>query len=334
MNYRLHCLLAAGALLLSTLPAAGDQDFPLVLDTHLVPLASSSPDDTVTGRLRSLGMLEVPSIKIHGIRLSQLSGLAWDDDEGILYALSDKGYLFHLKPEIKDGRLIGLSVLNVVTLTEPKNGKPFKYGQADTEGLDILHGRNGRKGDAELLISFERMPRIVRYRPDGKAIEELPLPTPLTDRAAYQSPNQMLESVCVDPTLGVLTAPERPLREEPEGMTRIFSLSGKNWRYPQGRYFGITAMECLGDGRVLVLERDWGVMHNLVTLSLVRLPATPSNEPLAVTNVVTLDASKGHQIDNFEGLTRHKGNRFFMVSDDNDLFVQRTLLLYFELTEL
>lgn len=34
-----------------------------------------------------------------------------------------------------------------------------------------------------------------------------------------------------------------------------------------------------------------------------------------------------------KGPTRYKGNRFFVVSDNNDLFVQRTLLLYFELVE-
>ena len=53
----------------------------------------------------------------------------------------------------------------------------------------------------------------------------------------------------------------------------------------------------------------------------------------AVETVALLDTAQGYQIDNFEGLTRHKGNRFFMVSDNNDLFVQRTLLLYFELAE-
>jgi hypothetical protein len=29
-------------------------------------------------------------------------------------------------------------------------------GVPDSEGMDILNGHNGRKGDAELIISFER----------------------------------------------------------------------------------------------------------------------------------------------------------------------------------
>jgi hypothetical protein len=49
--------------------------------------------------------------------------------------------------------------------------------------------------------------------------------------------------------------------------------------------------------------------------------------------VTTLDSDQDLHIDNFEGLARHRGNRFFMVSDDNGVFIQRTLLLYFELVE-
>ena len=35
-------------------------------------------------------------------------------------------------------------------------------------------------------------------------------------------------------------------------------------------------------------------------------------------------------MDNYEGLTRHTGNRYFMISDDNESFMQQTLLVYFE----
>jgi hypothetical protein len=36
-------------------------------------------------------------------------------------------------------------------------------------------------------------------------------------------------------------------------------------------------------------------------------------------------------VDNFEGLSRHQGAKFFMVSDDNFNALQKTLLVYFEL---
>lgn len=316
--------------LLITAASAVAQVPPADVGAVAVQLSESLPNGSQIDRVRLRGMLALPTMSVGTSRMSQLSGLAWDDDDGVLYALSDKGHLFHLKPEFKDDTLVNVSVLKGFALTDPKTGKPLQRG--DTEGMDVVLGRNGRSGDAELLISFERSPRIVRYRPDGKAIGELALPTALADPKSYVAANRMLESVCNEPTLGVLTTPEEPLTEESENMTRIFSLSGKSWRYPLAPGFGITALECLGDRRVLVLERIFGVMRRTVSLKLVQLPETPGG-PLAPQAIATFDAGAGHRVDNFEGLARHRGNRFFVVSDDNDLFLQRTLLLYFELLE-
>lgn len=326
--------LCAGILLLAAIPAHSTEDLPRVIKAWPTALSESPSNDGVIGKLRPRGMLQLPSFKIGMLRFSQLSGLAWDDDDQILYVISDKGYLFQLKPAFENETLVGVTLLNAVLLQD-LNGKPLKGRRADSEGLDILRGRNGIKGDAELLISFERVPRIVRYATDGKARGELPLPVTLT-ADAFRSGNEMLEAVCADPALGVLTAAERPLQDEPTGLTRLFSLSGKNWRYPMPGNASIAAMECLGDSRLLIVERDFGHIfgRNTVSLKLATLPASPSpTEPVAITEIVTLDLAAGHQIDNFEGITRHKGKRFFMVSDDNDLFVQRTLLLYFEIVE-
>lgn len=307
---------------------------PAPLQTRRVDVAESLPTGAALGRIRLRGMLELPSEKFGNLRLSQLSALAWDDDDEILYALSDKGRLFHLQPKFVDDTLTEVTLLNAFVLTDHKGNKPLRSWLADTEGMDIVNGRNGRKGDAELLISFEHTPRIIRYRPDGKAIEALKLPAVLADADKYERPNKMLEAVCVDAKLGILTTPEVPFEDDAPGTTRIFNLNGKSWRYPLAGEFHITAMECLGNGQLLVLERDFGMLRNASALRLVTLPATPTSAPLVPITVAVLNASDGHQTDNFEGLTRHRGNRFFMVSDDNDLFVQRTLLLYFELLPL
>jgi hypothetical protein len=314
-------------------PASADTR-PTRLGTRPVALAENLPNGDRVGRLRILGMLELPNFKIDGRRFSQLSGLAWDDDDGILYALSDKGMLFHLRPVIENEKLVGVDLLKAVPLLEPNSDKPLTGRRADSEGLDILNGRNGRPGDAELVISFERFPRIVRYHPDGHAVSEYLLPAPLHDGKAYRNPNLMLESVCVDDTLGILTAPEAPLKNERPGYTRLFSLTGQSWFYPLTEPNRISSLECLGQRRVLVLERDFGrpFRHITVSLKLTTLPPMPSaTEVLTTETVVTLDDNDGFQIDNFEGLARHRENRFFAVSDDNDLFIQRTLLLYFEI---
>lgn len=332
-HFRKTALVALAFLALS----AGRSAYALgEMETRPVALSENIKVGDRTVHIRFLGMLQLPNPTVDGMRFSQLSGLAWDDDDGILYAISDKGFLFHLQPVFENGVLTGLKLLKALHLREAGSNKPLRETRADSEGLDILKGRNGRKGDAELIVSFERFPRIVRYRPDGYAIEESPLPAPLNDARMYQDSNKMLESVCADSKLGILTVPEAPLKGERQGVTRIFNLDGRSWIYPIPEGNRISALECLGNNRVLVLESNFmGVLGRLkVFLKLATLsPDGSPTEPVPVETVMALDNTKGNQIDNFEGLTRHRGNRFFIISDDNDLFIQRSLLMYFELLD-
>ncbi len=324
------------AIAILAMPAGGYADTPTELETRPVALSENIKVGDRIGRIRFLGMLQLPNPTVDGMRFSQLSGLVWDDDDGILYTISDKGFLFHLQPLFENGMLTGLKLLKAYHLREAGSNKPLKGTRADSEGMDILNGRNGHKGDAELIVSFERFPRIVRYRPDGYAISEYPLPAPLNDAKMYQDSNKMLESVCADSKLGILTAPEAPLKGERRGYTHIFSLDGRSWIYPIPAGNRISALECLGNNRVLVLESNFtGLLGRLeVFLKLATLsPNASATEPVPVETVVTLDNGKKYQIDNFEGLARHRGNRFFIISDDNDLFIQRSLLMYFELLD-
>jgi len=36
-------------------------------------------------------------------------------------------------------------------------------------------------------------------------------------------------------------------------------------------------------------------------------------------------------MENFEGVTQHKNNRFFMISDDNKHMLLQSIVVYFEL---
>jgi hypothetical protein len=332
MDVFLRYLLLA---LLVAAPAAGraQDSFPS-LETKAVDLCEPPSACDRIGKLRLLGMLQLPSRTVSGVRLSGLSGLAWDEDDNLLYALTDHGVLFHLRPVFRNGQLADVALLHVAPLIDPRTRRPVRWKRSDAEGLDILNGRNGKKGDAELLVSFEREPRIVRYRPDGMHIADAPLPAALRDIQRYRGGNTMLESVCLHPREGILTAPEKPLDHTTDA-ARLYRMDGSSWRFPASRG-GIVALECLPDGDVLVMERDYSTLslHWVTTLRRLHLPAgTPADSLLAAETLTTLDSHQGLRIDNFEGLTRHHGNRFFIVSDDNDVFIQRTLLLYFELLD-
>jgi len=322
-------------MVLALAPLVGGADEYIALNAKPVPLADHVPIGARVGRVRFLGMLAVPRATIHGIRFSQLSDLAWDEDDQVLYALSDKGALFHLRPVFSDGVLVDVRLLRAVPLRELDAGEPLKRKRTDAEGLAILRGHNGRPNDAELIVSFERVPRILRYRPDGRAIAEYRLPAPLRDPDAYQDANLMLEAVCFDPGFGVLTVPQAPLRNETRGMNRIYSLTGKSWLYPVDNDNRVVGLSCRGNGEMLILERDYGPLfwRSLVALKRVSLSEANAGTALAAETLVTLDSRQGFQIDNFEGIAHHRDNRFFLVSDDNDLFIQRTLLMYLELLD-
>src|SRR5438105_6439054 len=84
---------------------------PFPLRSWPVSLSESLSDGAAIGRLRPRGMLQLTPVKIGGLRFSQLSGLAWDDDDEILYAISDKGFLFHLRPVIENDTLVRVTLL-------------------------------------------------------------------------------------------------------------------------------------------------------------------------------------------------------------------------------
>jgi len=301
------------------------------LHARPVELCEPSKECKPVSGLRILGALELSAPEIGGRKFSQLSDLAWDDDDGVLYAVSDRGFLFGLRPIFRQQHLSDVRLVSTAPLIDPKTRKPVRYRRSDAEGLDILNGRNGQPGDAELLVSFEGEPRLARHRPDGSVVAEEPLKAPLNDLGQYRY-NRMLEGVCVHPREGILTAPEDPLLAD-HGTTRLYSRDGRSWILPHA-VGGIVALECLPDGDVLVLERDFTTLtlRFVITLRRVHLPAgTAPGATLQAETLAVLDSADGWSIDNFEGLTRHRGNRFFMVSDNNDVFLQRTLLVYFEL---
>lgn len=288
------------------------------------------------GKIRILGLLQLPSFSVNNLRFAEFSDLAWDDDNKILYAQSDQGGLFWLQPVFTNSYLTDVKLIKALPLREPGDGRAVRWTRTDAEGMDVINGRNGRKNDSELVISFEREQRILRYRTDGTAISQYTLPAPLDNVKNFSGANKSLEAVCVHPDHGVLTVPEQPLRGERPGYTRIFDLQGRSWYYPVTKNSGIVAMQCNTGGDILVVERDYLsiMVHTIVSLKKIHLPAgLADGATLPAETLVRLDDKNGLRLDNFEGLTRHRGNRYFMISDNNDNFLQRTLLLYFEIVD-
>jgi hypothetical protein len=317
-------------LLVVAAPAHGD-----------APVAVGKPfsisDDYPVGstfmQIRLRGLMRLAPVTFDGIAVHELSGLAWDADEGLLYALSDDGFVVHLEPAVAGGTLTAVRLVGAYPLRHP-DGRPVADELRDSEGLTARHTRNGVRGDAELLVSYEVHPRIVRYTATGTPLGELALPPPLDRRDAYTGSNNELEAMAELPDVGLVTAPERPLQAGDQSTIPIYALDGTVWHYPpvDVRYSALVGLEATPDGELLVLERRYASIFRPVIFSLRRMRLPAGGGPVAdLADVVRFDTSRGWAIDNFESVAWHEDANYFMVSDDNDSLIQKTLLLYFEI---
>jgi len=307
--------------------------------SHPVRFSDQYQEGDTYMKIRLWGTIALANHQINGLKLTELSGLAWDEDEKLLYVLSDKGYVFHLRPFISNHTLTHIQPIAAYLLRNQKNRR---LKSRDSEGLILLKGNNGVRHDSELLISFEKQPRIARFTPQGKWLGNYHLPKHLQQVENYYSGNKALEAVTVHPRFSIITAPEWPLKNE----NTVYSLQGQHkhtlyaldrnqqWTFPAypAPKSAIVALETLDDGSILVLERAFTSVKQPLIISIRRL-WLGENGKIESMLIVKWDNSQGWFIDNFEGLTHHRAAYFFMVSDDNDSDSQRTLLSYWELLE-
>ncbi|HAI69612.1 MAG TPA: hypothetical protein DCM38_09280 [Gammaproteobacteria bacterium] len=291
--------------------------------------------------IRLWGTVELPPNEINGLKMGQLSGLAWDEDEKLLYALSDRGIIFHLRPLIKNNTLTSVRVISAYLLKNTQ-GKTLRW--RDAEGIVILKGHNGIMGDSQLLIMLEIGPRLALFTPEGKPLDNYTLPKTLQTGKNYAGSNKILESVTVHPTFGIITAPEWPLKEankpyslKGEHKITLYTLNQRQWILPAfpAKNSGVVALETLEDGSILILERAFYSIYTPLIISLRRVWLSSCQSKTGLHSeseqVAIFDNTQGWHIDNFEGLTHHQGRYFFIVSDNNHSRWQRTLLSYFEI---
>jgi hypothetical protein len=262
------------------------------------------------------------------IPLIELSGLAWDEQRKILYAVSDRGYLYHLKITLHNGKLTQVTVQHAYQLRN-KKGKALKGKYGDAEGLTLKHNQKGRV--IELIISFEGKVRIARFNRQGQQLGRIKLPKKLSQKKYYRGNNKGLESVTLHPKYGVISAAELPLRNAPANYQTLYSNKGKVWHFRQSaqKSSSVTGLETMPDGNILVLERAYSGFFSPIIIRLRKVNLSQCNKQrhCKVDDIAVFNSMDGWRIDNFEGLTHYKDNQYFMVSDDNDNPIQNTVLV-------
>jgi len=154
------------------------------LDFEVIDTTNEDGTPLSIGKIKILSVFRLFTTSKNNQDLVELSGLAWSEDENILYAISDHGALFHFNPEIDNKGLKNIQLIAAHPLLS-KAGEDLGYPWSDSEGLHLKNGNNGRKGDDELLVSFELKPRLQWHHPDGKFIKKEALPEWLEDKSNY-----------------------------------------------------------------------------------------------------------------------------------------------------
>lgn len=267
-----------------------------------------------------------PTAKSGEIHITELSGLAWDADERLLYVISDAGHVFHMRLKLDGDEIVAIEPVYAADLSDSASGggKPGKGFNA--EGLAVKNAANGKLGDTELIISLEgKPPRIMRFSPAGHALGTLPVPSPADDISHYRKKGRGLESVAVHPKYGLITAPESPLREQPDDRHTLYSDS-RQWSFARhsadSRLKGI---EVLPDGTLVVLERNKGDSKQSRVASLRLLDLTTCAQGDACNADLLTELPAGP--DNFEGMTLIDPKHILLVSDNSGQVTQDTVFV-------
>jgi len=273
---------------------------------------------------------ELSNITINGSKVSELSDLAWDRDEKLLYALSDNGQLLSFKPVFSNNRLEDLLMVNGISLHDDK-GKKLRWKNSDSEGLTLMNSNNNIQGDTQYVVSFERLPRVIQYNQEGFIEKQIEIPEKLRDISNYRSENKSLESILFHEKLGLIIGTEYSLKGKDKTQLGFYTLDGNFWSFPAHfRDGALTALTTAKGDDLLALERVYGRFFSGLKVAIHHLRI---NEDHIEDKVIALFLpAEGFFNDNFEGLERHKDDFYFMISDDNNHPTKRNVLIYFKYT--
>ena len=289
------------------------------------------PPHTKLQHIKILDQVELQYRVIDSEKFSEISDIAYLPSKEKLFMISDEGILFVFHAKFGE-KIEALTPIEAAKLTK-KGGKPFKKWRKDSEGLTL-------DGKGRLLVSFEGKAKIGWFHKNsdkiGQRIKKYKIPALLRNKKNYRSKNKSLEALAWHPKYGVLTVTEWPLKRDHKKKQTVYALNGKKWHFkaePEPRS-AVSAIEVMDDGNLLVLERSYTGLMDPFVVTLKKVYLNRCNKGWCHTEILAkMDSHQGWDVDNFEGLARVGKNRYVMVSDDNDNFFQRTLLIYFEVLQ-
>jgi hypothetical protein len=270
--------------------------------------------------------LILSATEVDGLKISELSGLAYDADDGALYAVSDKSRLFRFALDVTGDRFARLEPVSGATLTDAA-GQPMREAGFNPEGLEARDAANGTTGDTRLILLSEEGPRAAEFSANGQWRADLPLPPSVTDPTALRSDTDGVEAITRHPVHGLITAPQEPLLGSERTLHTLYATDGRAFSYTSDDIgkSGIKGLTTLADGRILVLERTRSADRLTLTpyLRLLDPEACRVDGPCPTT-VQRIDVPGITDAD-YEGIAEIAPDLFVIVSDDDIEGTRRTV---------
>lgn len=293
-----------------------------------VALSTLNPGQSSVGRLVYRGGLHIVS---DDSRFGGWSALHLSRDGRLLVAVSDDAAWPTAEPHY-DGRgwLVGIAALGFGRLAGP-DGVPIRHGasSANAESLAVLP-------DGQLLVSFERNHRLLRYAPVMPPFSQEPSPWPAPPGVADAPNNEGIEALTRLADGRLLAIAEGLLAGDRTVAGWVWD--GESWSglgYAVSDSYRPAAVATLPSGDVVLLERRFNPIDGIS--ARVRWLAAGD-----ITSGTRLEAETLAELelplvsDNFEGAATRAGDGealLYLISDDNFKSFQRTLLLMFALPD-
>lgn len=319
--------LLAFLVLLGPTPWQAGRADPVILRTAALQLNPDDPPQARVGRLDYLGGLIIAS---DSRDFGGYSGMALDPDGAGLWAISDTGHWLRLDFQRNEAGLpVGVNAARIEPLRDANGAVLARKVLSDAEGLRRLP-------DGRWLVSFERAHRLWFYNtPGGAASGTLVVPPAV----AQQPDNGGIEAIAAFSSGDLLL-----FSEEMPAMKGISEDGNAAWLWRDGAWhdlawpargdFKPTDAVALNNGDVIVLERFFTLLDG-PKARLQRIPAASIRPGAVLQPELLAEWTRPVSVDNMEALdlrTASDGSLLlYVMSDDNQNPLQRTLLMVFRL---
>jgi hypothetical protein len=247
-------------------------------------------------------------------------------------AVTDTGDWITGTLEYAGGKPSGFSGVTIAPVLGPRGMRAKDIGLWDSESI-------ARDGDT-IFVGIEREHTVLRFDWSKGGLRSQGTLVPLPPYVANWPPNRGIEALGIFPPgtpyagrliglserSGARDDPTEGFVMKPDG-SEAFRI-----RLQRSEGFDITDLDFLPNGDMVVLERYFTPIGG-VAMRLRRVRAGDIRPEAMLSGETMLQAGRGFQIDNMEGLSIHTNGAgeiiFTLISDDNFSIVQRTLLLQF-----